>query len=32
MTDDLIEISKRAIACRGFRWLPGMLAALDGIG
>ena len=24
MTDDLIEISKRAVACRGWRWMPGM--------
>ena len=32
MTDDLIEISKRAVACRGWKWMPGMLAALDGIG
>ena len=32
MTDDLIEISKRAVACRGWQWMPGMLAALDGIG
>ena len=32
MTDDLIEISKRAVACKGWRWMPGMLAALDGIG
>ena len=24
MTDDLIEISKRAIACRGWQWMPGM--------
>lgn len=26
MTDDMIEISKRAVACRGWRWMPGMLA------
>ena len=24
MTDDLIEISKRAVACRGWQWMPGM--------
>lgn len=26
MTDDMIKLGKRAVACKGFRWLPGMLA------
>jgi len=25
MTDNMIELGKRAVACKGFRWLPGML-------
>lgn len=24
MTDELIELGKRAVACKGFRWMPGM--------
>ena len=28
----MIAFSRRAVACKGFRWMPGMLAALDGIG
>lgn len=24
MTDDLIKLARRAVACKGFRWLPGM--------
>ena len=31
MTDDLIKLGQRAVACKGWRWMPGMLAALDGI-
>lgn len=26
MTDDLIELGKRAVACKGWRWMPGMAA------
>ena len=26
MTDEQIALARRAVACRGFRWLPGMLA------
>lgn len=26
MTDEQTELAKRAVACRGFRWMPGMLA------
>ena len=25
MTDDMIALSRRAVACRGWRWMPGML-------
>jgi hypothetical protein len=25
MTDNMIELAKRALACRGWRWMPGML-------
>jgi hypothetical protein len=25
MTDDMIELAKRAVACKGWRWLPGMM-------
>ena len=25
MSDDLIALARRAVACKGFRWLPGML-------
>ena len=31
MTDDMIELGKRAVACPKWRWTPGMLASLDGI-
>lgn len=24
MTDNMIELGKRAVACRGWRWMPGM--------
>ena len=26
MTDEMMELAKRAIACKGWRWMPGMLA------
>ena len=26
MTDDMIALSRRAVACRGWRWMAGMLA------
>ena len=26
MTDDMITLGKRATACKGWRWMPGMLA------
>jgi hypothetical protein len=26
MTDNMIELGKRAVACKGWRWMPGMLA------
>lgn len=32
MTDDLIKLGQRTVACKGWRWMAGMLAALDGIG
>jgi len=25
MTEDMIELGKRAVACKGWRWMPGML-------
>ena len=25
MTDDMIELGRRAVACKGWRWMPGML-------
>jgi hypothetical protein len=25
MTDAIIELSRRAVACKGWRWMPGML-------
>ena len=28
MTEAQIELSRRAVACKGFRWLPGMLDQL----
>lgn len=27
MTDELIELGKRAVACKGWRWMPGMRTA-----
>ena len=32
MTDEQTALSRRAIACKAWRWMPGMSAALDGIG
>ena len=32
MTDEMIALSRSAVACKGWQWMPGMLAALDGIG
>ena len=32
MTEAQVKLAKRAVACKGWRWMPGMLAALDGIG
>jgi hypothetical protein len=29
MTPDLIELGKRAVACKGWRWMPGMLVLGD---
>jgi len=26
MTEDMVVLARRAIACRGWRWMPGMLA------
>ena len=26
MTPEMIELAKRAVACKGWRWMPGMLA------
>ena len=26
MTDEMIDLARRAVACKGFRWMPGMLA------
>ena len=26
MTDAMIELAKRAVACKGWRWMPGMLS------
>jgi hypothetical protein len=31
MTEAQVGLAKRAVACKGWRWMPGMLAALDGI-
>ena len=31
MSEDMIELGRRAVACKGWRWLPGMLA-LDSSG
>jgi hypothetical protein len=27
MTEEQIALARRAVACKGFRWMPGMLAA-----
>ena len=32
MTEAQVKLAKRAVACKGWRWMPGMLAALDRIG
>lgn len=29
MTDELIELGRRAVACKGWRWMPGMLTISD---
>jgi len=29
MTDDMIALSRRAVACRGWRWMPGMCVVRD---
>jgi hypothetical protein len=26
MTPEMLDLARRAVACRGFRWMPGMLA------
>jgi hypothetical protein len=31
MTEAQVELAKRAVACKGWRWRCGMFAALDGI-
>ncbi len=28
MTDEMIDLGRRAVACKGWRWMPGMLADL----
>ena len=30
MTDEQIALAKRAVACKGWRWMPGMRARRDG--
>ena len=30
MTDDLIALARRAVACKGWRWMPGMLTSNGG--
>jgi hypothetical protein len=25
MTDDMLDLARRAVACKGWRWMPGML-------
>ncbi len=32
MTEEQIALAKRAVACRGWRWMPGMEFHLDGAG
>jgi len=32
MTDEQIALAKRAVACKGWRWMPGMEFHLDGAG
>jgi hypothetical protein len=29
MTDEMIALSRRAVACKGWRWMPGMLAHFE---
>jgi hypothetical protein len=29
MTDEMIALSRRAVACTGWRWMPGMLAHFE---
>jgi hypothetical protein len=29
MTDNMIALSRRAVACRGWRWMPGMCVVRD---
>ncbi len=29
MTDEMIALGRRAVACRGFRWMPGMRTVRD---
>jgi hypothetical protein len=31
MTEAQVELAKRAVACKGWKWMPGMLASLRGI-
>jgi hypothetical protein len=26
MTEDMLDLARRAVACKGWRWMPGMLA------
>ena len=30
MTDEMIDLGRRAVACKGWRWMPGMLATHSG--
>lgn len=32
MTPEMIDLAKRAVACRGWRWMPGMLHGTQGEG
>lgn len=29
MTEEMLELGRRAVACKGWRWLPGMLTLAD---
>jgi hypothetical protein len=29
MTDEMIALGRRAVACKGWRWMPGMLAHFE---